>query len=144
MFKKILVPIYNLENIDGSLASAAEIARRFESEIILLYVASFICHFAYDAPVGLADSCRVDEKEYEFATSFLEKAKTELATEGIHISTVIQPTHDPMTGITSFIQHEQVDLVILANSGSCKRHFFQRTLSEKLILAKLDVGVLVL
>ena len=144
MFKKILVPIYNLENIDRSLFSAAEIARRFEAEIILLYVASFICHFAYDAPVGLADSCRVDEKEHEFAKSFLEKAQTKLATEGTHISTVIQPTHDPMTGITSFIQHNQVDLVILPNSGPRNRRFFQKTLSERLILAELDVGVLVL
>ena len=72
MFKRILVPIYNLENIDEALTSAAEIARRFDAKIILLYVTSFICHFAYDAPVGLAESCRIDEKEYEFATSLLD------------------------------------------------------------------------
>jgi len=144
MYKRILVPVYGLEDIEDSLTSIAEIAQKLGAEVILLYVASFICHFTYDAPVGLKESCRIDEKEYEFAAALLDKVKRELSGEGISISNVIQPTHNPLTGIISFIKNNQVDLVVFANSKRHNKRFFQRTLSEKLISMGLNVSVLVI
>ncbi len=144
MYKRILVPVYGLENFEVSLAPVAEIAQKIDAEVILLYVASFICHFSYDAPVGLKESCRIDEKEYEFAAALLDKVQKELSSEGISISTVIQPTHNPLTGIISFIKNNQVDLVAFANTERHNKRFFQRTLSEKLISAGLNVSILVI
>ena len=109
-FKKILVPIDGSKYSEKALQRAIEIAERFGSKIILIYV------IEKSIPVNLLDRSEYLKIIRKFGKKTLDKAKSHLSKKGIHSESILKEgniVHE----IDKIAKKENCGLVIVGNKG---------------------------
>lgn len=114
MFKKILVPTDASEYSRRALTTALEIARKCQSEIVLLHVAyTPQAYWGYNVAYGISITQEELERNGELA---LEATLAGINTEGVKVSKVLESGH-PVTAILETLEKETIDLVIMGSHG---------------------------
>lgn len=114
MFKKILVPTDASEFSRKALTTALEIARKCQSEILLLHVAyTPQAYWGYSVAYGISISQEELERNGELA---LEATLSGIDTEGIKVKKVLESGH-PVTAILDVLENEPIDLVVMGSHG---------------------------
>jgi nucleotide-binding universal stress UspA family protein len=110
MYKKILVALENSQTDRALLPHVAELARRFQSELLLIHVADGWAARNYDR-YNLADS-----EEMKADRDFLERTAEELRREGLAVSTHLA-LGDPSTEILRSSEEQRCDLIAMTTHG---------------------------
>ena len=110
MYKKILVTLENSPADKAILPHAAEFARRFGSELLLLHVADGWRARNFNQ-LGLRESSEmIEDREY------LEKIAAELRREGFSVSTMLALGEPPLE-ILKAAESENCHLIAMAGHG---------------------------
>jgi nucleotide-binding universal stress UspA family protein len=110
MYKKILVALENSRTDRALLPHVSELARRFQSQLLLLHVADGWAARNYDQ-LQLADS-----KEMKEDRAFLERTAEELRRSGVTVSTHLA-LGDPSTEILRVCDEQHCDLIAMTTHG---------------------------
>lgn len=114
MFKKILVPTDASEFSRKALTTALEIARKCQSDILLLHVAyTPQAYWGYSVAYGISISQEELERNGELA---LEATLTGINTEGVNVKSLLESGH-PVTAILDVLESEPIDLVVMGSHG---------------------------
>ena len=125
MFKRILVPLDGSPASARALPYAAEIARKFDSEVVLFQVVESPPSGRAPAGVGVytaatelaAGAARKSEKAgLERARRYLSSKVRALEAQGVK-ATAHVATGSPAKAILDYCRKEKVDLVVMTTSG---------------------------
>lgn len=114
MFKKILVPTDASEFSVRAFKTAIELAKQFQSEIVLIHV-TFTpqTYWGYTLSYGFTISQEDINNQGQLA---LEATTAGVPTEGIPVRTVLEIGH-PVIKITDQIKKDGIDLVVIGSHG---------------------------
>ena len=110
MYKKILIALENGPADETILPHIAELATRFDSEILLLHVADGFAARCFDQ-LKLAESEEIKEDR-----AYLEKTAGELRAKKLSVSTQLA-MGDPPSEILKVADEEKCDLIALTSHG---------------------------
>ena len=130
MFKKILVPLDGSEHSSSALEIAAQIAKKFQAQLTLLHVYSFV------APVMMAESftqttsglpiirpsltsadlAEMEKEARQVGERILIEAKEKLASEGIIVDSSLTEGN-PVQEITRIAKEGTFDLIVMGIRG---------------------------
>ncbi len=114
MYKKILVPLDGSELAMKALAPAENLAKIFDSEIILFQVVPFMP--IYGSP-ELVTPLIVDERQKEYAEKYLTKLAEDLIQKGIKAKAIVKTGHQIAIEIIDFAKENNVDLIVMCTHG---------------------------
>jgi len=155
--KKILVPIDGSESSKLSIEKAKELAKQFDSELILLHVVDTFSMqpvlsgaastsssgMPSVGPAAIVLSGQADERAEENAEQVLESAKASCSVLGDKVSTV-KLAGDPADRIIEYIEDNKgIDLVVMGSQGmSGIRQFFVGSVANK-VIKSIDRSILI-
>ena len=138
--KRILVPIDFSEHSENALEVAANLAKRFDAQLILFHM------------IGVSESVlsKSELEEQEEAKYYLQLAKKKLSSfldkpylEDLNIRTIIQNLRD-FSEVEKVAREKQADLVVMGSHGASKlKSFFVGSNTEKVVRSS-SVPVLVI
>jgi len=114
MYKKILVPLDGSELALKALSPAENLAKIFDSEIILFQVVPFMP--IYGSP-ELVTPLIVDERQKEAAERYLTKLAEDLKQKGLKAKSVVKTGHQVAIEIIDFAKENNVDLIVMCTHG---------------------------
>ncbi len=115
MFNKILVTLDGSELSERAVAPALEIARKFESEVILLRVPVVEAQLALAYGMGMSYEPDLTRSQEE-ADSYLYSWKMKLISSGVNVRTeVVSGT--PADVILDVADADHADLVVMSTHG---------------------------
>lgn len=114
MYKKILVPLDGSELAMKALGPAENLAKIFDSEIILFQVVPFMP--IYGSP-ELVTPLIVDERQKESAEKYLRKLAEDLNQKGIKAKAVVKTGHQIAIEIIDFAKENNIDLIVMCTHG---------------------------
>jgi nucleotide-binding universal stress UspA family protein len=110
MYRKILVAVDNSPADDGMLRQVTELARHFQSEVILLHVADGWAARYFDQ-LKLTESQEMKEDQ-----DYLEKTAGTLRDQGLMVNIKLA-LGNPPAEILKMAKSEQCDLIAMAGHG---------------------------
>jgi len=110
MYKKILVTLDNSPTDESILPHVLEMARQFNSQILLLHVADGFAARCFDQ-LKLAES-----EEMQHDRAYLEKIAAQLRDQKLTVETRLA-LGDPPTEILKIAEGEHCDLIAMAGHG---------------------------
>ncbi|KLU61501.1 hypothetical protein CEB3_c21810 [Peptococcaceae bacterium CEB3] len=114
MFKKILVPTDASEFSRRALMTALEIARKYDSEIVLMHVTyTPQAYWGYSIAYGISVSEEELKRNGDLA---LEATLTGIETEPVKVTKVLRSGH-PVTAILEQIESDPVELIVMGSHG---------------------------
>ncbi|MFC2024565.1 universal stress protein [Chloroflexota bacterium] len=120
MYKKILVPLDGSKLAECSLLHAANIAKAFAAEIVLVSVTERVKSFAIiDDPsqsLGVKLMPEATGKLQKQAQRYLDRVAKGLELQGIKITTDVQLWH-PAEGIIESALLHKCDMIVIASHG---------------------------
>ena len=130
MFKKILVPLDGSEHSSRALETAAQIAKKFQAQLTLLHVYSFVAPLTMAEPFnqttsGLpvirpyltpADLAKMEKETRQVGERILIEAKEKLASEGIIVDSSLTQGN-PVQEITRIAKEGAFDLIVMGIRG---------------------------
>ncbi len=132
MIAKILVPLDGSEYADRALNYAIELAKKFQSEILLVHVVPTTSAFmagsgALDAPLVTDLSNHLEES----GRSLLASAEGRLGDASVKTSTRIV-SGNPANEILRIAKDEKADLIVMGDRGlGAVERFFLGSVSDK-------------
>ena len=109
-FKKILVPVDGSKYSEKALQRAVEVAERFDSKIILIYVVE------KSAPLNLLDRSEYLKIIRKFGKKTLDKAKSYLLEHEIRSESILKEGNI-VNEIGKVAKKEKCSLIIVGNKG---------------------------
>jgi nucleotide-binding universal stress UspA family protein len=148
MYERIVVPLDGSGRAEAALTDAVEIARRFDSELVLVRVAHSIQELAAEtaseaAPdVGVRIAYERERTEVESAQQYPQEKAAELASEGLRVQTLVEQG-DPARAILAAVEQTDASLVVMTTHGrgGLARLFFGSTAED--LIKQSGVAVLV-
>lgn len=132
-FQRILCPTDFSEPACTAIKAAAEMAKRFSADLILMHAVGPIP--ALDTPTGIAtfDVVAYQRELSDSATRYLEERRAKWVPEEIPTRTLV--THgEAAHEIVRVAQEEEVDLIVMATHGATGwRHRIFGTATEKVV-----------
>ena len=117
-FKRILVPLDGSSLSERALPVARALARKFESQIILLRVLDFpnptVPASHIEVTIGLMREAR--QYALQEAQNYLETIQQELYEEGFKTRAMLRD-ESPAEGILNVANSEHVDLIVMSSHG---------------------------
>lgn len=114
MYKKILVPLDGSDLAKKALEQAENLAKIFDSEIILFQVVPFMP--IYGSP-EMVTPLIIDEKQREMAERDLATLTEELKKKGLKTSATVRTGQHVAVEIIDFAKENGVDLIIMNTHG---------------------------
>lgn len=114
MYKKILVPTDASDYSKRALMMALELAKHFQSEIILMHVTyTSQSYWGYTISYGIS----VPQEELDRnGQIIIDSTLIDVPTEGLKLSTVIE-AGNPASKILEYLHKEEIDLVVMGSHG---------------------------
>ena len=117
MYQKVVVPLDGSRWSESAVPRAAEIARLYGAEIILLHV--------YQSPVGgyspevaLAGQQQLAEQNLEQMRQQLVSLRNRLRQEGLRVREQIMRSNDPARAICDFAESEEgINMIVMSTHG---------------------------
>lgn len=139
-FKKILVPVDGSGTADNALRYGVEMAKTYEARLFVTVVAD-IGEAAYPLmQVNLDRSGFASVKEK--AEAVMERVKKQIP-QGVNFTPIIR-TGVPGNVITSLVDEEGIDLVIMGNSGKGSLSSFIMGSVSQYVIHHVKVPVLII
>jgi nucleotide-binding universal stress UspA family protein len=116
MYKKILVPLDGSSRGEAILPHVAELAARFEAEIILLrvYEPDFSLVDPYGHPLEFYEA--LQEKWQDEVVAYLASVKEKLSQKGLRVRTLVEK--GPVVSmIINVAERESADLIAMSSHG---------------------------
>lgn len=136
MFKKILVPVDGSDHSKHVLKAAAEFAKRFSGELVIVHVAEISPYrVMHDDITGWAAGYLNDTLRdlTGSAKKILESAKEQISGEFPNVKTRLE-IGSPAAAICEAAQQEGCDLIIMGNRGvSDFKGFFLGSVSHQVL-----------
>ena len=137
MFKNILVPLDCSKYAENSLKVAIEIAKKFNSNILLIHVVSGKQEYCRSGITGkIRVKCNLDEITEEdipmVCNELLDMSKQRAIAEGVTVKTILKQGKI-VEEILSIIKERQIDLVVMGSRG--------QSMLKKLFLGSVSSGV---
>ena len=114
MYKKILVPLDGSPLAEKALEQAEELAKTYDSEVLLFQVVHFMP--IYGSPELVAPLV-VDEKHTEFAEKYLAKVAKEMEGRGLKVKAIVKTGQQVAGEIIDFAKQNRVDLIVMCTRG---------------------------
>ena len=114
MYKKILVPLDGSELAKTALGQAEQLAKTFDSEIILFQVVPFMP--IYGSP-ELVTPLIVDEKQKEAVEKYLANLSGEMKKRGLRVTTTVRTGQQVAGEIIDYAKEVGVDLIVMCSHG---------------------------
>ena len=118
MFHKILVPLDGSENAYRTLTYAANLARQFDSQIIVLSV--FRHHSYIERSISMVrprEPEHLDDVLSAYAKEIVSKGKVLLHEQGIQNVKGFVKMGSPSKKILEFARKHEIDLIIISSKG---------------------------
>jgi len=126
LYMNILVPLDGSKYSEKALTHACEMAKNYQSRLILLYVVE------KSIPINLLDRKEYLELLRKFGNKVLTKGKEMTAKRGVDTK-IIMKEGNVSTEITKLAKKEQCNMIIMGSKGLGKAaRFFLGSVSNKL------------
>jgi nucleotide-binding universal stress UspA family protein len=126
MFKKILVPLDGSELAASILPQVAELAKKFQSELILIHVRPG------EDREGAASPEAASGDDHKTCEAYLGLLSRELPQQGLKVE-VVCVTGNPVREIIRCADKQQVDLIAMATHGSGEVAWLLGSVANKVI-----------
>lgn len=132
-FKKILVPVDGSETSYAAVEKAAEIAKAFDSHVLVVQVLTLDPYIAAEYISGSQTNELIERARVSLLKT-LDEAKEKFAALGVTVETRLLEGQVIQREIVNAAEAEKVDLIIMASHG--------RTGLKKLVLGSVAQSVL--
>lgn len=141
-FQHILVPVDGSETASAAFQQAIEIAKTFNSKVILVQVLKLDPYIAAEY-ISAAQSNEFIERAKTAILKTLTEAKEKLATENIDVETQLLEGQVISSEIIKAAQNAAVDLIVIGSHGRTGlKKLFLGSVAQS-ILGETDIPVLV-
>jgi nucleotide-binding universal stress UspA family protein len=113
--KRILAPVDYSPISDSALSEAADLAKLFGSDLVVVNVVPVIADLPNDVSL-LHEGAYEDERD-KAAQEKLQAVADKLTASGVHTKAVIGRSNVPAKEILLTAEHENADLIVIATHG---------------------------